>query len=86
MFEEQIASIKQQISHLPDRGVALYLLSALNQQLGDSGEALKLLKECVSLREGFDPVGSRNLGVKGLRDPVESQCFADYPYQYARTA
>jgi hypothetical protein len=63
LVREQIASIKQQISQLPDRGAALYLLSALNQQLGDTGEALKVLRECVSLREGFDPDGSPNLGV-----------------------
>jgi hypothetical protein len=65
----QIASIEKALSQLPDRAAALYLLAVDHQHLGDTLAALKLLKECVNLREGFDPSGSPELKVlKGQKE------------------
>src|SRR5215475_2772199 len=54
---DQIAMIEKLMPNFPDRGAALYLLAAAHQHLGESREALQLLKECLALGEGFDPSG-----------------------------
>ena len=46
-------------ARLTDRGAALYLLAHHYAHLGDQAKALALLKECVSLGEGFDPSEAR---------------------------
>ncbi len=53
----QIATLEKLLPSFPDRGAILYNLAALHQHLGESLEALKLLKDCVALGEGFDPSG-----------------------------
>jgi hypothetical protein len=66
---EKIAEVEKRLPQLPDRGAALYFLAASKQHLGETLEALKLLKECVALHEGFDPAGSPGLRVlKGDRE------------------
>src|SRR5271169_3122869 len=55
---EQIASVEKLMPQLVDRGAALYFLSTSKQHLGETLEALQLLKECLALHEGFDPAGS----------------------------
>ena len=51
----QIAIVENLLPSYPDRGAALYFLAASKQHLGENLEALRLLKECIALREGFDP-------------------------------
>src|SRR5580698_1658480 len=46
------------IASIADRGAVLYYRAAVKQHAGDSLEALKLLKQCLRLHEGFDPSGS----------------------------
>jgi len=67
----QIASVEKLKNVLPDRGAALFFLAAAKQHLGETLDALKLLKECVALRQGFDPSGEP--AFRGLKDTKEFQ-------------
>src|SRR5271167_1797898 len=60
---EKIADVEKRLPQISDRGAALYFLAASKQHLGETLEALKLLKECLALQEGFDPAGSPSLKV-----------------------
>src|SRR5271155_2494695 len=60
---EKIAEVEKRLPQIPDRAAALYFLAASKQHLGETLEALKLLKECLALHEGFDPAGSPSLRV-----------------------
>jgi len=42
-------------------GAVLFFLSTANQHLGETREALELLKECFETAGGFDPSGSASL-------------------------
>src|SRR5271163_3052131 len=61
--QAKIAEVEKRLPEIPDRGAALYFLAAAKQHLGETLEALKLLKECLALQEGFDPSGSPVLKV-----------------------
>jgi hypothetical protein len=79
---EQIALVEKMLPQLADRGAALYFLSTAKQHLGETLEALKLLKECLALREGFDPAGSPSLKVlKGSKefDDLVAGVHRDFP-------
>lgn len=66
---EQIATVQELMPSLPDRGAALYVLAVSRQHLHETREALSLLKECVSLQEGFDPSGDPEFrGLKGDKE------------------
>jgi hypothetical protein len=78
----EIASVEKLMPQLVDRGGALYFLSTSRQHLGETLEALRLLKECLALREGFDPSGSPSLRVlKGSKefDDLVVSVHRDYP-------
>jgi hypothetical protein len=78
----QIATVEKLLPQLADRGAALYFLSTSKQHLGETLEALQLLKECLALREGFDPTGSPSLRVlKGSKefDALVASVHRDYP-------
>jgi hypothetical protein len=79
---EQIAIVEKLKSVVPDSGAVLYFLAAANQHLGETREALGLLKECVALREGFDPSGEPAfLGLKGTKefDQMLETVHRDFP-------
>lgn len=79
---EQIAAAEKLLPQLADRGAVLYFLSTSRQHLGETLEALKLLKECLALREGFDPAGSPLLKVlKGSKefDDLVAGVHRDFP-------
>jgi hypothetical protein len=79
---EQISAVEKMLPQLADRGAALYFLSTAKQHLGETLEALKLLKECLALREGFDPAGSPSLKVlKGSKefDDLVASVHRDFP-------
>jgi len=79
---EQIAVVEKLKTVVPDRGAVLFFLSTANQHLGETREALELLKECLKLREGFDPSGSRSfLGLKGTKefDDLVAAVRRDFP-------
>jgi DNA-binding beta-propeller fold protein YncE len=71
----QIALVEKLEPALPDRGGALYFLAGAKQHLGETFEAVKLLKECLALREGFDPTGSP--AFRAMKDSKEFQNLAD---------
>lgn len=79
---EQIARVEKSLPQLPDRGAALYFLSTAKQYLGETREALVLLRECLALHEGFDPAGSPSFkilkGSKEFDDLVEG-VHRDFP-------
>ena len=79
---EQIAKVEQRLPQIPDRAAALYLLAALEQHLGETREALQNLKDCLALKEGFDPSGSPSLGaLKGTKefDDLVASVHRDFP-------
>jgi hypothetical protein len=57
-IQTEIARLEQNIPKVPDRGAGLFLLAKEYVQLGEREKALSLLKQCISLDEGFDPSGS----------------------------
>jgi hypothetical protein len=78
----QIAAVEKRLPDLSDRAAGLYYLAAAKQHLGETGEAMRLLRECVSFREGFDPSGSPSLGMlKGTKefDDLVSAVHRDFP-------
>jgi hypothetical protein len=54
---DEIQAIEKLIPQLADRAPALFQLAHDYAHLGDLKKAMLLLKECVSLHEGFDPEG-----------------------------
>ncbi len=79
---EQIAAVEKLKTVVPDRGAVLYFLSTAKQHLGETREALALLKECMALREGFDASGSPPfLGLKGTKefDDLVAAVRRDFP-------
>lgn len=61
----QIAAVEKLLPTYVDRGAALYFLSAAKMHLGETREAMELLKQCMALDEGFDPSGGSEFA--GLR-------------------
>jgi hypothetical protein len=79
---KQIAAIEKLKPVVPDRGAVLYFLSAAKMHLGETREALSLLKECVALKEGFDPSGEPAfLGLKGTKEfnDLVTSVHRDFP-------
>jgi hypothetical protein len=79
---EQIAIVEKLKAIVPDPGAVLFFLSTAKQHLGETREALELLKECLKLREGFDPSGSPSfLGLKGTKefDDLVADVRRDFP-------
>ena len=70
-IRQQIALAEKLKDVVPDRGGALYLLAELKQHFGETLDVIKLLKECVALREGFDPSGGPSF--TGLKESKEFQ-------------
>ena len=54
----QITAVEKMIPTYVDRGAVLYFLAASKIHLGETREALDLLKQCMVLEEGFDPSGA----------------------------
>lgn len=53
----QMAIAEQLLGKTPDRGAILYFLAATHAQLQEPVEAMAKLKQCLALKEGFDPSG-----------------------------
>ena len=62
----QIAAVEKLLPAYVDRGAALYFLAAARMHLGETREAMDLLKQCAALEEGFDPSGGTEFA--GLRN------------------
>ena len=57
----EINRLEQALPKITDRGAALFLLAKEYVELGEMPKAFSLLKECISLDEGFDPADSQIL-------------------------
>jgi hypothetical protein len=66
---KQIADVERLQANYPDRAATLFFLAAMKQHLGETLDALKLLKECIALRAGFDPSGEP--AFRALKDAKE---------------
>jgi len=78
----EMAAAERLLGKTPDRAAVLYLLAALHAQLGEIHEAMTNLKECASLKEGFDPSGGPEFAaLKGSReyDQLVEQVRKDFP-------
>jgi hypothetical protein len=78
----QIALAEKLLGKTPDRGAVLYFLAVSHAQLRETLEALDNLKECIQLKEGFDPAGEPAFaGLKGDSgfDPLVEQAHRDFP-------
>ena len=78
----EMAAAERLLGKTPDRASGLYLLAALHAQLGELQAAMSNLKECVSLKEGFDPSGGPEFAaLKGAReyDQLVEQARKDFP-------
>jgi hypothetical protein len=78
----QIAMVEKFLPSYPDRGAALYFLAYAKQHLGENLEAIKLLKECIALREGFDPSdGPEFAGLRSQKEFTEliEKVHRDFP-------
>jgi hypothetical protein len=79
---EQIALVEKLQPIVADRGAVLYFLSTARQHLGETREALSLLKQCLALGEGFDPSGDPAFfGLKGSKefDDLIEKVHRDFP-------
>jgi sugar lactone lactonase YvrE len=56
-IREQIAIAQDLLGKTADRGAVLYFLAASHALLQETLPALEQLKECLALKEGFDPSG-----------------------------
>jgi hypothetical protein len=65
----EIELVEKLLPQLPDRAPALFVLAHDYATLGDQQKALSLLRECLSLHEGFDP--EREPEFEGLKSAPE---------------
>lgn len=56
-IREQMTLAENLLGKTPDRGAILYFLAASHALLGETFPAMANLKECLALKEGFDPSG-----------------------------
>jgi SMP-30/Gluconolactonase/LRE-like region len=78
----QIAFAENLLGKTPDRGAILYFLAVSHALLRDTLPAIDQLKQCVALKEGFDPSGDNAFAViktsSDFRRLVE-QVHKDFP-------
>ena len=78
----QITLAEKLLDKTPDRGAVLYFLAVAHAQLREPLDALASLKECIQLKEGFDPAGEPAFaGLKGDSDfdKLVEQAHRDFP-------
>jgi hypothetical protein len=79
---QEIQLIEHLLPHLPDRAPALFQLAHDYTYLGDRSKGLSLLKQCLALREGFDPTGDPALSrLQGSPeyDSLVAKVHTDFP-------
>jgi hypothetical protein len=77
--QQEIREIELTLAKLPDRGAALFLLAHDYAYLGNFEKASALLKECISLDEGFNPEG--DAAFRPLKDSTEFQNLIEHVHQ-----
>ena len=79
---KQIAQLEGLESTVPSRGAVPFLLAIAKLHLGETREALELLKKSLTMKEGFDPSGDPAfLGLKGTKefDDLVTKVHSDFP-------
>jgi len=79
---EQIAQLEELQSVVPSRAAVPFLLSVAKLHLGETREAIELLKKSMAMKEGFDPSGDPAfLGLKGMKefDDLVEKVHRDFP-------
>jgi hypothetical protein len=71
----QLKTAKNFLGHTVDRGAVLFFIAATHSLLNEPHAAMVNLKECIELKEGFDPIGEPAFA--GLRDSREFQTLTD---------
>lgn len=74
-LQSQLETGKKLLGQTADRGAVLFFIAATYAQLKEPHAAMENLKECIALKEGFDPVGEPSFA--GLRDSKEFQTLTD---------
>jgi len=74
-LQAQLESAKKFLGTVPDRGAVLFYIAATHALLKEPHAAMENLKECVALREGFDPVGEPAFA--GLHDSKDFQTLTE---------
>jgi hypothetical protein len=80
---KQIAQLEELESAVPSRGAVPFLLAIAKLHLGETREALGLLKKSLAMKEGFDPSGDPAfLGLKGTKefDDLVTKVHSDFPH------
>src|SRR3974377_2379601 len=67
----QLETAKSFLGHTADRGAVLFLIAATHALLNEPHAAMVNLKECIELKEGFDPIGEPAFA--GLRESKDFQ-------------
>ena len=70
-----MAAAEKLLGKTPDRGAILYFLALTHAQLLELNYATVNLKECLALKEGFDPSGEPSFAI--LKDAKEYQQLVD---------
>jgi hypothetical protein len=83
-IREEIQTFEGLLPRIPDRGAALFLLARRYAQLGESQKSLALLRECISLAEGFDPGGHYSGSGRPLEPMKSSPEFQQLTQQARR--
>ncbi len=81
-FHVQMAIAKKLLDKTPDRGAVLYFLATTQAQLQQPHEAIETLRQCIALKEGFDPLADPTFAA--LKDSDEfkelvEQVHKDFP-------
>jgi sugar lactone lactonase YvrE len=71
----QLETGKKFLATAPDRGAVLFYIAAMHALLKEPHAAMENLKQCVALKEGFDPIGEPAFA--GLHDSKDFQALTE---------
>ena len=74
-LQAQLETGKKFLPTAPDRGAVLFYIAATYALLKQPHAAVENLKECIALKEGFDPIGEPAFA--GLRDSKDFQALTE---------
>ena len=74
-LQAKLETGKKFLAIAPDRGAVLFYIAAMHALLKEPHAALENLKECIALKEGFDPIGEPAFA--GLHDSKDFQALTE---------
>jgi hypothetical protein len=81
-LQTQLATAQKLLGQTADRGAVLFFIAATQALLKEPHQAMASLKDCVALKEGFDPVGEPAFaGLRNSKDfqTLSEQVHRDFP-------